>query len=94
MSQYEIEFEELFAMIGWDRPLQYYFVVVWRGSPDDSPVYSNLDDTDNDGSLDYQIEILKRYGIGLPPEIRARLEYDRINNTGNFKMRVKGVPWK
>ncbi|HQA79252.1 MAG TPA: hypothetical protein PLV96_00470 [Methanoregulaceae archaeon] len=94
MSQYEIEYGELFALIGWDRPLQYYFVVVWRGDPDDYPVYSNLDDTKNDGSLDYQLGVLERYGIGLPPEVKMRLENDRISNTGNFKMRVKGVqPW-
>lgn len=72
------------VLMGWDRPLQYHFMVIEREGKRD-PLYSNLDDPSAGlhGSLQYFIGKALDFGIEIPPGMVARLEADRAANLGN-----------
>ena len=73
---------ETTVLMGWDRPLQYHFMVISQG--ENEPLYTNLDDADSlDADLEYFIERANQFGISIPMEMVARLTTDRDINTGN-----------
>ncbi len=66
--------------MGWDRPLQYYFLVVSEDGKEDEPLYSNLDDeslpvigTDDIG---YFLEKLKELEIAVPETMIKAVQED------------------
>lgn len=81
------------AFMGWDRPLRYFFIVLYNGDPDETdPVYTNLDDPKNDGSLGYQLKMFKDFlGIEAPDDLIQQLKDDQANNVGNKVVTIKIV---
>ncbi len=76
------------ALIGWDRPLRYFFCTIYEGDREkidqSDPIYCNLDDRKNDRSLGYQLNMVKDYlKIETPYDIIQQLKDDQANNVGN-----------
>jgi hypothetical protein len=84
--------------MGWDRPLQYYFLTVQALNAEDAALrgedeedeagflYTNLDDPlvpDVDHQLAYFQRQLNLLGIDLPRTMLLNLERDRRSNVGN-----------
>jgi len=82
------------VLLGWDRPLQYHFLVVeYTDRPGGDPaccdgepfVYSNLDDPNAIGAdLDYYVGILGSLGITVPQSMIDQVRLDGEFNRGNF----------
>ncbi len=78
------------VLMGWDRPLQGYFMVIANmDATADEPefLYSNLDDTDlpkaQPDNLDPFLERLRTFGIELPHSMISIAFLDGEFNTGN-----------
>ncbi len=71
------------VLMGWDRPLQQYFLVVYRASMDDEPIYSNLYDDTSRPTLKYYLTKLEELNIELPYPMVEELIQDAANNAGN-----------
>lgn len=83
---------EASVTVGWDRPLQGYFMLIEcsdRTRGDEGFVYSNLDDTnllDSFGfspDLQYFEEKAKAFGIQIPQPVQQAVLLDGEINTGN-----------
>ena len=77
-------------MMGWDRPLQGYFLVVMTDDEaQERYIYSNLKDPVLTGcnglpeSIEYFCEKLTELGIEVPAEMLEGVEMDGIFNVGN-----------
>src|SRR5688500_1410593 len=78
------------VMMGWDRPLGYYFMIVELTENEDSTlpdnvyVYSNLNDaTPFANSLDDYRKKLLNLGIVVPESMFVEVELDGMLNVGN-----------
>jgi hypothetical protein len=76
------------VLMGWDRPLSYYFMVIEYADAADEledPVYSNLDDEHAglEGELSYFETVARRLGILIPQAMLARLQVDQVVDRGN-----------
>lgn len=71
------------VLMGWDRPLQQYFLVVYRAPMDDEPIYSNLFDDILNPTLKYYLTKLDDFKIVLPYQMVEELIQDAVNNAGN-----------
>ena len=75
------------VLLGWDRPLQYVFLVVTKASKDqktEEMLYSNLDDPSSRGQdLVYYRNKVSDLGLSLPETMYTEVERDQANNTGN-----------
>jgi hypothetical protein len=72
-------------LMGWDKPLQYHFMVIEYLDGDEELLYSNLDD-DAAGlvsRLAYFAKKPRTFGIELPPAMLAKLQADEALNMGN-----------
>lgn len=69
-------------LIGWDRPLQQFFLVLYENPNQDSHYSNLLDDTPNK-TLKYFCSLLQEYGIQLPIGLITELKEDAANNVGN-----------
>lgn len=93
------------VLMGWDRPLQQFFLVVEElSSPerqdrgdgqedDECPyLYSNLSDVDSMGmqDLDFFCEKLRGLGIAIPDLMVKEIELDKFNNVGNRYVAYNG----
>lgn len=93
------------VLMGWDRPLQQFFLVVEElDAPEnydlgdgqetgDVPyLYSNLSDVDSMGmqDLDYFCEKLRGLGIAIPVLMVKEIEADQLNNVGNRYVTYNG----
>lgn len=81
------------VLVGWDRPLQGFFMVVeFEDSQDDEYAYCNLEDLDLlefsglPPTFDFFAEKLQLLGIKLPELIVQELEMDRRSNAGNRRV--------
>ncbi|ABI58396.1 hypothetical protein [Nitrosomonas eutropha] len=81
------------VLLGWDRPMDYYFLVVEKPAEliddtmkveSDDFLYSNLHESDpfNHG-LDYYREVLRHFQIGVPESMFIQVQRDRESYTGN-----------
>lgn len=74
------------VLTGWDRPLQYFFLVIDQG---DATVFSNLDRRNNPGGPGMSLEAifaqLRQRNINPPETLRTDLETDRRDNAGNLR---------
>lgn len=73
------------VLMGWDRPLQGFFMVIEKEKDLDHPFWSNLSETDHPHprTLNPFLEVLDQLSIAIPtPMIEALLE-DQRSNTGN-----------
>lgn len=75
------------VLLGWDRPLQYVFLVVTKESKDrktEEMTYSNLDDPSSRGQdLVYYRNKVSDLGLSLPETMYTQVEKDQANNIGN-----------
>lgn len=78
------------VLMGWDRPLSQFFMVVEYLDADDQYAYSNLDDPDLSGrpgdgpELDYFRGKLALLGIAVPALMLGNVQLDRAVNRGNY----------
>ncbi len=71
-------------LLGWDKPLQGFFLVIEKEDDIDNPFWSNLDIKDSHPKkLDTFIMILKNMNIKLPDTIEQEVIRDSINNVVN-----------
>jgi len=82
MSQRIIETQKYQAISGWDRPLQYFFLVVLDREGD--IIFSNLYRPYPGMSLREIEEELKKLSIVAPDNFWNDLLEDRLNNRGNI----------
>ena len=69
--------------MGWDRPLQGFFMVIEKESKDE-PLWSNLDqDESHPKTLEPFMQVLNQYGISLPEEMLNSVKQDGEDNIGN-----------
>jgi hypothetical protein len=77
------------VQIGWDRPLQVYYMVVMKADleslPDDDEgvIYSNLYDTDNPTEIAQFRAIAERLGLAVPDVIWRNAYADSERNIVN-----------
>ncbi|MCX4175663.1 MULTISPECIES: hypothetical protein [Paraburkholderia] len=74
------------VQMGWDRPLQYlYMVIDYVDSEDDEPLYSNLsvDEAGLRGKLAYFTKKTRPFGIEVPSTMLARIQSDEALNLAN-----------
>lgn len=74
------------VVLGWDRPLGYFFLWVADLSPRSAQefLYHNLDDPgSSDADLDYYRARLTALGIQVPETMFQEVLSDCIHNTGN-----------
>ena len=90
------------VMMGWDAPLQQYFLNIevlaedWAPAPgsdlivsENGYLYSNLDDDyvcPTDEQLSYYQGQLARFGITVPPVLIENLKYDRSIHRRVYKV--------
>jgi len=85
MSQHTFETGTYLVQTGWDRPLQYYFLNIYRRA-DDALVYSNLHDPLLVGGAMTTAQIaakLAALDITPPRQLLANLARDGMVNAGN-----------
>jgi uncharacterized protein (DUF924 family) len=88
MSQHFLNTNGLHILMGWDRPLQYYFLLIQSDAQaaeeSDVYLYSNLDDSNSEtyALLDY-VEILERMGARPHDNMLNEILADAKANTGN-----------
>jgi hypothetical protein len=71
-------------LMGWDKPLQGYFMVIEKPQDADRPFWSNLDYTPaHPKSLDRFIEILNFFGLHVPCQMLEEVRCDGEGNIGN-----------
>jgi hypothetical protein len=76
-------------LVGWDRPLQYFFCVVFPFTKDknklEEHLYSNLDEEDGDNIQElhvYQKLLHERFKVELPEDLVLQILEDQMNNRG------------
>ncbi|QRI92964.1 hypothetical protein JQN63_14225 [Delftia lacustris] len=85
-------------LMGWDRPLQYFFLVIEgpdEAFPDVHPdpkepgyAYSNWYEPDPFGnSLEHYRQVLVRYGVSVPDRMFMEVRQDCANCVGNRVVR-------
>jgi hypothetical protein len=76
------------VLLGWDRPLQYVFMVIIESlttdNDDEKIIYSNLYDRASDGAhIGYYEQKLKELGIVVPQRMFREVHQDYGFNVGN-----------
>ena len=94
MSQHYFETQHegkpVTVVMGWDRPLQGFFMVIEKASDtEDEYLYSNLDDEalfpfmGLPPTLEHFLATLKTFGLSVPPTMIEEIQADAYNNVGN-----------
>lgn len=81
------------VILGWDRPLNYFFLVIEKPAEliddtmqvkDDDFLYSNLHEIDPFGhGLDYYRGVLRHFQIVVPESMFIEVQHDAARNIGN-----------
>lgn len=73
------------VQIGWDKPLQRFYLMIDNAENDNSEdyFYSNLEDRQCKHTLEYFASVLEQNDISIPEGLLDAVEKDRINNTVN-----------
>lgn len=66
--------------MGWDVPIQGYFMVIETRDDGDQPFYSNLNDIGFTQDLSYYLNVLKHFGLTVPTPMLDELVEDAKNN--------------
>lgn len=76
------------VILGWDRPLQYFFLVVECDQEEEGYLYSNLDDPEArvPQPLSYYRAKLRELGIPVPESMFEETARDHAENTGNRRV--------
>ncbi len=80
MSQRHFNYGPFQVLTGWDRPLQYHFLVVSRG---DGLVFSNLDLPNPAMTPEQVVAKLGELDLLMPATLLADLRQDAARNSGN-----------
>ncbi|NBO09950.1 MAG: hypothetical protein EBV30_11580 [Actinobacteria bacterium] len=80
MSQHKHEANGLTFLYGWDRPLGYFFLVIFNRHG--HPVWSNMNRFDPAMSIDEIDATMQEYGHRLPETERRKLIGDRLRESG------------
>jgi hypothetical protein len=86
MSQHRFRHDGKNVLTGWDRPLQYFFLVVSKDEEDDDYIYSNLSDRSlRNGAMTAEqvINKLDELDIVYPVHLMDFLLDDKRRNAGN-----------
>jgi hypothetical protein len=87
MSQHHISTKQYRILIGWDRPLQYFFGTVWeKAQPDqhdEGIVFTTLSLPGGSVGTIAELARLLRPYVELPPHLMAALTEDQAVNRGN-----------
>lgn len=77
--------EKTRLLMGWDKPLQGYFLVIEKASDEDEPFYSNLLHAENPypKTLEPFLEVLENLGIQVPLKMVNAVQEDGKNDIGN-----------
>jgi hypothetical protein len=100
MSQHHILTKQYEILIGWDRPLRYFFGTVWDKAPLDSDderiVFATLSLPGGGVSTVTELARLLRPYVELPPHLIAALSEDRRVNRGNasYQWKLEDNEWK
>lgn len=82
--------EAITVLLGWDRPLGHYFMVVERDDPkpfQEDYLYVNLDDANAfELDLDHFRGKLRELGITVPEQMFEQVQQDQILKTGNRRV--------
>jgi hypothetical protein len=79
-------------MLGWDRRLSYYFMVIEKRSvkqdsgegEDEEIIYSNLNEPEPFKiSINFYKAVLDRLGVQVPSQIWHQVFLDQVANAGN-----------
>ena len=97
MSQRYFKNERYEVLVGWDRPLQYFFMVIQDETVpednDDSMVYSNQNDPEGPGlSFDRIHAVLHQFQITPPLTLWRDLQKDKQDDVGNLVVRYRFEP--
>lgn len=81
------------VLMGWDKPLQYHFMVIETLDGDDEPLYSNLDEDAAGlaGRLAYFAKKARTFGIEVQPAMLAKLQADEALNICNTTSTIDAV---
>lgn len=77
------------VLLGWDRPLNGFFMVIEKPSDKgDKPFWSNLDKSDWDdvahpNNLSEFLVVLSNLSISIPQQMHNELLQDQLENMGN-----------
>jgi hypothetical protein len=86
MSQHYIDTPQFEVIVGWDRPLQYFFGTVFTKAKKDTDhevVFATLELPEGGvQTVEELANVLQSY-LRLPDELLKCLEEDRVNNRGN-----------
>lgn len=89
------ENEPIIVFLGWDRPLQGYFMFIERPNRDDEEekyLYSNLDETESHPkTLDVFLTVLDCFRISLPQQMIDEVVIDGCENCGNKTVEHKVI---
>jgi hypothetical protein len=87
MSQHHISTKRYKILIGWDKPLQYFFGTVWDKAQadqhDDGVVFTTLSLPGGGAGTIAELAKLLRPYVELSPHIVAALTEDQAVNRGN-----------
>ena len=76
--------QKVTVLLGFDRPLGHYFMVVEASSGQSDPIYSNLFQADPFGlSLNDFRKALSELGITVPESMFKQVELDKTLHVGN-----------
>ena len=93
MTQRSFETDTYAVLTGWDRPLQYHFLVIsQRDQPDEEPIFSNLYLQNPAMSLEAITATMTSFGITAPPALLADLREDARLNRGNVEQHYDSDP--
>lgn len=81
--------KEATIVIGWDRPLEYYHMVI---ELDGEYIWSNLNLVEGTSftNPDFYHAVLEGFGVVLPTALRDELECDRLESPGANKVKDWG----
>jgi hypothetical protein len=99
MSQHHILTNQYEILIGWDRPLQYFFGTVWDKTHLDNEemgiVFATISLPEGGvGTVAELARLLQPY-VELPPHIVAALSEDERRDRGNavYEWKLEGSGW-
>ena len=75
MSHYSFRVDRRGIVVGWDNPLQTFFVQVWENSDEDDPVLWVGTWPEEVTSVEALAEVMRPYGE-IPAEVLAQLHTD------------------
>ncbi len=83
---------DIHILMGWDRPLQGFFLVVQKGDVEEDIIYSNLEDKALKGcrlpkSIAYFEGKLVELGLRVPPKMIEEIKKDAATGVGNRLVR-------